>query len=51
MFSEETGEIVDADIELNAGGFTFSTDEVRDGSIDLLTVTHEWATSSGWIIA
>jgi len=42
MFSEETGEIVDADIELNAGGFTFSTSEVTEGSIDLLnTVTHE----------
>lgn len=42
MFSEETGEIVDADIEVNAGGFLFSSGDPADDTIDLLnTLTHE----------
>jgi uncharacterized protein (TIGR03382 family) len=42
MISEENGEIVDADIELNAGGFIFSTGNPNNQTIDLLnTLTHE----------
>jgi len=42
MFSEVNGEIVDADIEINAGQYTFSSGEPAPGSIDLLnTLTHE----------